>query len=67
MADASCKRTKISAEMLNMYKQRSMVSLFSMSGTDPAMRRRLMNLLQMRAINQLGEKENSDNPNRARE
>ena len=56
MAEASRKRTKIAQEMLELDKQKSMVALFSMPGTDEGIRKEFMRLAQMRALSELQSK-----------
>lgn len=53
MAEASRKRTKIAEQMLALDKQKSMVTLFSMPGTDEGMRMEFMRVTQMRALSEL--------------
>lgn len=45
--------SKISEELLNVDPEMSMISLFSMSGTNPSMKARFMKLAQRRAIDSL--------------
>lgn len=53
MADASRKRAKVAEEMIDLDKQRSMIALFSMPGTDEDVRKEFMELAQMKAFSEM--------------
>lgn len=56
-------RRKVAQEKVIVDKQRSMISLFSMLGTDPELKRKFMQLSQLRALGELeGHKETSSEP-----
>jgi len=50
LAEASYKRTKVAEDMLQVEKQQSMIALFSMPGTDPAVQQRFLQLSQLKAL-----------------
>lgn len=53
LAEASCKRTKLAEEMLQVDKQRSLIQLFSMPDTNPLMKEKFMRLSQEKALDDL--------------
>ncbi|PXF42473.1 hypothetical protein BWQ96_07811 [Gracilariopsis chorda] len=53
MAAASMKRTKVAEDMLTVDKQRALIEFFSMLGTDPQLREKLLMLKQRKALLEL--------------
>lgn len=53
MAEASRKRAKIAEEMLELDRKKSMIALFSMPGTNEAMRQEFVERSQLQALSEL--------------
>lgn len=53
IAETSRKKVKIAEEMMSIDKQKSMIALFSMPGTNPQMKTKFMELSQLKALKEL--------------
>lgn len=53
MAESSRKRAKVAEELLKIDKQKSLMALFSMEGTDPSMKKQFLELAQQNALKEL--------------
>lgn len=53
LAEASKKRNALAAELLEVEKQRAMITLFSMEGTDPSKRAKFISLAQEDALEKM--------------
>lgn len=53
LAQASAKRTKLAEDMLKVEEERSMIDLFSMPDTNPELKKKFMELSQLKALAKL--------------